>query len=72
MKEILTGKYGDDTKLIYDLEEQEGERLSLRYDLTVPLARFLAKYKTDRLKCYQIDAIHRRDQPTAVKGQLLL
>ena len=41
LKETLTGKYGEDSKLIYDLEDQGGEMLSLRYDLTVPLARYL-------------------------------
>lgn len=34
-KEILTQKYGEDSKLIYDLNDQSGELLSLRYDLTV-------------------------------------
>ena len=34
-KEILTQKYGEDSKLIYDLNDQLGELLSLRYDLTV-------------------------------------
>ena len=29
------GKYGEDQKLIYDLADQGGEHLSLRYDLTV-------------------------------------
>lgn len=42
LKETLTGKYGNDSKLIYDLEDQGGELLSLRYDLTVPFARYLA------------------------------
>ena len=36
-KEILTQKYGEDSKLIYDLQDQLGELLSLRYDLTVNL-----------------------------------
>ncbi len=35
LKEILAGKYGEDSKLIYDLEDQGGECCSLRYDLTV-------------------------------------
>ena len=35
LKETLTGKYGEDSKLIYDLADQGGEILSLRYDLTV-------------------------------------
>ncbi|KAK8922787.1 Histidine--tRNA ligase, mitochondrial [Metarhizium anisopliae] len=38
LKEILAGKYGEDSKLIYDLQDQGGELCSLRYDLTVPFA----------------------------------
>ncbi|KAI4143314.1 MAG: hypothetical protein LQ340_007048 [Diploschistes diacapsis] len=34
LKEILSGKYGEDSKLIYDLQDQGGELCSLRYDLT--------------------------------------
>ena len=37
-QETLLGKYGEDQKLIYDLADQGGELLSLRYDLTVSLA----------------------------------
>lgn len=37
LKEILAGKYGEDSKLIYDLKDQGGEICSLRYDLTVSL-----------------------------------
>ena len=35
LQETLLGKYGEDEKLIYDLSDQGGENLSLRYDLTV-------------------------------------
>ncbi|KAF5179169.1 Histidine--tRNA ligase, cytoplasmic [Thalictrum thalictroides] len=42
MKETLMGKYGEDSKLIYDLADQGGELCSLRYDLTVPFARYVA------------------------------
>jgi histidyl-tRNA synthetase len=35
LREILAGKYGEDSKLIYDLQDQGGEICSLRYDLTV-------------------------------------
>jgi len=35
LREILSGKYGEDSKLIYDLQDQGGEICSLRYDLTV-------------------------------------
>ena len=41
-KEILVSKYGEDSKLIYDLQDQLGELLSLRYDLTVNL--FIQNY----------------------------
>ncbi|KAG6859220.1 hypothetical protein C0993_004271, partial [Termitomyces sp. T159_Od127] len=41
-KDVLTGKYGEDAKLIFDLMDQGGEQLALRYDHTVPLARYLA------------------------------
>ena len=53
-KEILTSKYGEDSKLIYDLNDQAGELLSLRYDLTVPFARYLAMNRIINIKRYQI------------------
>lgn len=46
LKEILSGKYGEDSKLIYDLQDQGGELCSLRYDLTV---RFSALALWDEL-----------------------
>lgn len=49
LKETLTGKYGEDSKLIYDLQDQGGELLSLRYDLTVSLSN--ASHLHDCLKC---------------------
>ena len=42
LRETLTSKYGEDSKLIFDLQNQGGELASLRYDLTVPFARFVA------------------------------
>ena len=50
LKEVLTGKYGEDSKLIYDLADQGGEILALRYDLTVPFARYLAMNKIASIK----------------------
>ena len=63
------GKYGEDTKLIYDLKDQVsiicviavwlqsclifnqgGEILALRYDLTVPFARYVAQNKIKQIK----------------------
>lgn len=40
--ETLLGKYGEDEKLIYKFTDRGGRDLALRYDLTVPLARFIA------------------------------
>ncbi|XP_075712388.1 histidine--tRNA ligase, cytoplasmic-like isoform X2 [Rhinoderma darwinii] len=63
LKETLIGKYGEDSKLIYDLKDQGGEQLSLRYDLTVPFARFVAMNKISHIKRYQISKVYRRDNP---------
>ncbi|VDD83511.1 unnamed protein product [Mesocestoides corti] len=69
LKEVLTGKYGEDSKLIYDLEDQGGELLSLRYDLTVPFARYVAMNKIKTIKRYQIGKVYRRDQPAMNRGR---
>jgi histidyl-tRNA synthetase len=69
LKEILTGKYGEDSKLIYDLADQGGELLSLRYDLTVPFARFLAMNSVGNIKRYHIAKVYRRDQPQVQRGR---
>eukprot|EP00124_Ichthyophonus_hoferi_P001617 Ihof_evm3s89 gene=Ihof_evmTU3s89 len=69
LKETLTGKYGEDSKLIYDLKDQGGEICSLRYDLTVPFARFLAMNKIRQMKRYHIAQVYRRDQPAMTKGR---
>lgn len=70
LKEFLTGKYGEDSKLIYDLADQGGEILSLRYDLTVPLARYLAMNRISNLKRYHIGKVYRRDSPSITHGRL--
>lgn len=70
LKEVLTGKYGEDSKLIYDLQDQGGELCSLRYDLTVPFARYLAMNKNiSTMKRYHIAKVYRRDQPALTKGR---
>jgi histidyl-tRNA synthetase len=63
LKHILAGKYGEDSKLIYDLADQGGEMCALRYDLTVPFARWLGMTNTQSIKRYQIAKVYRRDQP---------
>ncbi|CAA17892.2 mitochondrial and cytoplasmic histidine-tRNA ligase Hrs1 [Schizosaccharomyces pombe] len=71
LKEILSGKYGEDSKLIYDLKDQGGELCSLRYDLTVPFARWLAMNpKVTSIKRFHIAKVYRRDQPAMTKGRM--
>ncbi|KIH90600.1 histidyl-tRNA synthetase [Sporothrix brasiliensis 5110] len=71
LRDILAEKYGEDARLIYNLEDQGGEACSLRYDLTVPFARWLAM-RTDvqNIKRYQIAKVYRRDQPAIARGRL--
>lgn len=70
LRDILTGKYGEDSKLIYDIADQGGELCALRYDLTVPFARYLAMNSNiKQIKRYQIGKVYRRDQPQLTKGR---
>ncbi|KAJ7594775.1 histidine-tRNA ligase [Mycena floridula] len=70
-KDILTGKYGEDAKLIFDLMDQGGEQLALRYDHTVPLARYLAMNGVATgQKLWQLGKVYRRDQPVMSKGRM--
>ncbi|KAL4157700.1 hypothetical protein PRNP1_006717 [Phytophthora ramorum] len=69
LKETLTGKYGEDSKLIYDLADQGGELLALRYDLTVPFARFMALHSPGNIKRYHIARVYRRDNPQMARGR---
>ncbi|EPE07620.1 histidyl-trna synthetase [Ophiostoma piceae UAMH 11346] len=70
LKDVLAGKYGEDSRLIYDLADQGGELCALRYDLTVPFARFLAMNKVQQIKRYQIAKVYRRDQPAIARGRM--
>uniref|UniRef100_A0A383VD50 Histidine--tRNA ligase, cytoplasmic n=1 Tax=Tetradesmus obliquus TaxID=3088 RepID=A0A383VD50_TETOB len=69
LRETLMGKYGEDSKLIYDLADQGGELLSLRYDLTVPFARYVAVNAIGNIKRYHIGKVYRRDQPQLARGR---
>jgi len=47
-EEILTGKGGEESdKQLYRFEDHGGRKVALRFDLTVPLARFVAQYHND-------------------------
>ena len=70
LKETLMGKYGEEgSKLIYDIKDQGGELLSLRYDLTVPFARYCATNQVMKIKRFAIGKVWRRDQPNFSKGR---
>lgn len=64
--ETLLGKYGEEEKLIYQFEDKGGRKLALRYDLTVPLARFVANnlgLLSPSFSRYQIGQVFRGDNP---------
>lgn len=64
--ETLLGKYGEEEKLIYQFEDKGGRKLALRYDLTVPLARFIANnlgLLTPTFSRYQIGQVFRGENP---------
>lgn len=70
-KEILTGKIGEDEKLIYAFKDNGDRDVALRYDLTIPLARYVAQNQnqlTFPFKRYQIGPVWRADNPQ--KGRL--
>ncbi len=72
--EILLGKYGDEEQLIYKLDyrnEDPRRRLALRYDLTVPLARYVAQHPDLPLpfKRYQMQPVWRADRPQPRQGR---
>lgn len=66
--ETLTGKYGEEEKLIYKFTDRGGRDLALRYDLTVPLARFIANNLgliNPTFSRYQIGQCFRGENPQA-------
>ncbi len=68
---FLQKKYGDDTKLIFDLEKKGAkEQCSLRYDLTVPFTRFCLKNSLNKGSYFQIGKVFRMDIPNLEKGRL--
>ncbi|NXF16493.1 SYHC protein, partial [Rhodinocichla rosea] len=69
LRDTLVGKYGEGAKLIYELQDQGGELLALRYDLTVPFARYLAMNKISKMKRYHVAKVYRRDNPATTRGR---
>ena len=67
--ETLTGKYGEEEKLIYKFKDRGDRELALRYDLTVPLARFVANniglIRGKTFRRYQLGQVFRGENPQA-------
>ena len=64
--DTLLGKYGEEEKLVYQFEDKGGRKLALRYDLTVPLARFVANnigLLKPNFARYQIGQVFRGENP---------
>jgi histidyl-tRNA synthetase len=64
--EILTGKAGENEKLMYHFTDQGEREVGLRYDLTVPLARVVAMHQNDLVlpfKRYHMAPVWRAEKP---------
>jgi histidyl-tRNA synthetase len=65
--EVLAGKYGEEgDKLMYHFQDHGGRQVGLRYDLTVPLARFVAAHRHELafpFKRYHIGPVFRAERP---------
>jgi histidyl-tRNA synthetase len=64
--EVLTGKAGENEKLMYAFEDHGGRSVGLRYDLTVPLARVVAMHQSEIVlpfKRYHVAPVWRADRP---------
>jgi histidyl-tRNA synthetase len=62
----LDGKIGDDERLIYRFETHGGDKVALRYDQTVPLARIIGQYQgklTFPWRRYAIGQSYRGERP---------
>ncbi len=64
-KSVLMNKYGQEAdKLIFDFQDRGGRWLALRYDQTVPLARYINRFRPKLpFKRYQIQPEFRAENP---------
>lgn len=64
--DTLKGKYGEEERLIYEFTDRGGRRLALRYDLTVPLARYVANHNPKLpFRRWQKGQVFRGENPQA-------
>ena len=66
-KDLLQYKYGEDEKLIFNMKD---DTIALRYDLTVPLVRYLIMNKIEKGKFFRIGKVYRCDTPVICKARL--
>lgn len=65
--DIVKNLYGEEfDKSVYLLDDGD---LIMRYDLTVPFARYIAMNGLDSFRRYQIGKVYRRDLPQIIKGR---
>ncbi|KKS00390.1 MAG: Histidyl-tRNA synthetase [Candidatus Curtissbacteria bacterium GW2011_GWC2_41_21] len=71
--ETLKGKYGEEERLIYEFKDRGGRDLALRYDLTVPVARYVATNNPPLpFRRYQIGQVFRGENPQKGRYRELL
>ena len=64
--QTLKGKYGEEERLIYEFKDRGGRDLALRYDLTVPLARYVANHNPKLpFRRWQQGQVFRGENPQA-------
>jgi histidyl-tRNA synthetase len=68
-KSNLMDKYGEEaeTKLVFNLEQtgnDDSEKYTLKYDLTIPKMRFVKSKSIDKARIYSINKVYRRDTPS--------
>jgi histidyl-tRNA synthetase len=65
--EILRGKGGAETdKQMFEFDDAGGRRVAMRFDLTVPLARFVAEHQNELVfpfRRYHVGAVWRGERP---------
>ena len=65
-REVLLGEGGETDKQVYGFEDQGGRQVVMRYDLTVPLARFAAESQGKfhlPLRRFQLGKVWRAEKP---------
>jgi len=62
--DVFDGHHGEGEKLLFNLKDSSQKELVLRYDLTVPLARYIAQNPDAPIpfKRYQVDNVFRDDE----------